>query len=71
MLINFSTSLATQGSNDIGLYDFGSVCGLCGFNSGIIIAFLLVYRLGESQLVKLASPFLLGPLAEQVEHRNA
>lgn len=28
-------------------------------NIGIIIAFLLVYRLGESQLVKLASPFLL------------
>ena len=28
-------------------------------NFGIIIAFLLVYRLGESQLVKLASPFLL------------
>lgn len=26
---------------------------------GLIIAFLLVYRLGESQLVKLASPFLL------------
>jgi PAT family beta-lactamase induction signal transducer AmpG len=26
---------------------------------GIIIAFLLLYRLGESQLVKLASPFLL------------
>ena len=28
-------------------------------NIGIIISFLLVYRLGESQLVKLASPFLL------------
>lgn len=28
-------------------------------NIGIIIAFLLVYRLGESQLVKLASPFML------------
>ncbi len=28
-------------------------------NMGVIIAFLLVYRLGESQLVKLASPFLL------------
>ncbi|MEE9429514.1 MAG: MFS transporter [Melioribacteraceae bacterium] len=28
-------------------------------NIGVIIAFLLVYRLGESQLVKLASPFLL------------
>lgn len=28
-------------------------------NIGIILAFLLVYRLGESQLVKLASPFLL------------
>ncbi|MDA3861569.1 MAG: MFS transporter [Melioribacteraceae bacterium] len=28
-------------------------------NIGIIIAFLLFYRLGESQLVKLASPFLL------------
>lgn len=28
-------------------------------NIGIIILFLLVYRLGESQLVKLASPFLL------------
>jgi len=26
---------------------------------GVIIAFLLLYRLGESQLVKLASPFLL------------
>ena len=26
---------------------------------GVILAFLLVYRLGESQLVKLASPFLL------------
>jgi PAT family beta-lactamase induction signal transducer AmpG len=26
---------------------------------GLIIAFLLVYRLGESQLVKLAAPFLL------------
>ena len=26
---------------------------------GLVIAFLLVYRLGESQLVKLASPFLL------------
>jgi len=26
---------------------------------GIVIAFLLLYRLGESQLVKLASPFLL------------
>jgi len=30
-------------------------------NIGIILAFLLVYRLGESQLVKLASPFLLDP----------
>ncbi len=28
-------------------------------NIGVIIAFLLLYRLGESQLVKLASPFLL------------
>jgi len=28
-------------------------------NIGIILAFLLLYRLGESQLVKLASPFLL------------
>lgn len=28
-------------------------------NIGVIIAFLLFYRLGESQLVKLASPFLL------------
>ncbi len=28
-------------------------------NIGVILAFLLVYRLGESQLVKLASPFLL------------
>ncbi|MFC2083928.1 MFS transporter [Bacteroidota bacterium] len=28
-------------------------------NMGIIIAFLLLYRLGEAQLVKLASPFLL------------
>jgi PAT family beta-lactamase induction signal transducer AmpG len=28
-------------------------------NIGIIIGFLLLYRLGESQLVKLASPFLL------------
>ncbi|MCB9248307.1 MAG: MFS transporter [Ignavibacteriales bacterium] len=28
-------------------------------NIGLIIAFLLLYRLGESQLVKLASPFLL------------
>jgi len=28
-------------------------------NIGLIIGFLLVYRLGESQLVKLASPFLL------------
>ena len=28
-------------------------------NMGVIIAFLLLYRLGESQLVKLASPFLL------------
>lgn len=28
-------------------------------NIGVIILFLLVYRLGESQLVKLASPFLL------------
>jgi len=28
-------------------------------NIGVILTFLLVYRLGESQLVKLASPFLL------------
>jgi len=28
-------------------------------NIGVVILFLLVYRLGESQLVKLASPFLL------------
>ncbi len=28
-------------------------------NIGLIIAFLLLYRLGESQLVKLASPFML------------
>ena len=28
-------------------------------NIGVILVFLLVYRLGESQLVKLASPFLL------------
>ena len=28
-------------------------------NIGVILAFLLLYRLGESQLVKLASPFLL------------
>jgi PAT family beta-lactamase induction signal transducer AmpG len=28
-------------------------------NIGVILIFLLVYRLGESQLVKLASPFLL------------
>ncbi len=28
-------------------------------NIGVILFFLLVYRLGESQLVKLASPFLL------------
>lgn len=28
-------------------------------NIGIVLAFLLLYRLGESQLVKLASPFLL------------
>ncbi len=28
-------------------------------NIGIILSFLLLYRLGESQLVKLASPFLL------------
>jgi len=28
-------------------------------NIGIILAFLLLYRLGEAQLVKLASPFLL------------
>jgi PAT family beta-lactamase induction signal transducer AmpG len=30
-------------------------------NIGVILLFLLVYRLGESQLVKLASPFLLDP----------
>ena len=30
-------------------------------NMGVAIFFLLVYRLGESQLVKLASPFLLDP----------
>lgn len=30
-------------------------------NIGVIVTFLLVYRLGESQLVKLASPFLLDP----------
>ncbi len=28
---------------------------------GVVLLFLLVYRLGESQLVKLASPFLLDP----------
>jgi MFS transporter, PAT family, beta-lactamase induction signal transducer AmpG len=28
-------------------------------NIGLIITFLLIYRLGESQLIKLASPFLL------------
>ncbi len=28
---------------------------------GVMLTFLLVYRLGESQLVKLASPFLLDP----------
>ena len=28
---------------------------------GVILLFLLVYRLGESQLVKMASPFLLDP----------
>lgn len=30
---------------------------------GVIISFLLVYRLGESQLVKMASPFMLDPRA--------
>lgn len=30
-------------------------------NIGVILLFLLVYRLGESQLLKLASPFLLDP----------
>lgn len=29
---------------------------------GVIIAFLMLYRLGESQLVKMASPFLLDPV---------
>lgn len=29
---------------------------------GIILAFILLYRLGEAQLVKLASPFLLDPV---------
>lgn len=29
---------------------------------GIIVAFILLYRLGEAQLVKLASPFLLDPI---------
>ncbi|MDO8550740.1 MAG: MFS transporter, partial [Ignavibacteria bacterium] len=29
---------------------------------GIIVAFILLYRLGEAQLVKLASPFLLDPV---------
>ena len=29
---------------------------------GVMIAFLLLYRLGESQLVKIASPFLLDPV---------
>jgi PAT family beta-lactamase induction signal transducer AmpG len=31
-------------------------------NIGIILAYILFYRLGESQLVKLANPFLLDPL---------
>ncbi len=30
-------------------------------NIGIILAFLLLYRFGESQLLKMASPFLLDP----------
>jgi PAT family beta-lactamase induction signal transducer AmpG len=31
---------------------------------GVILAFLLLYRLGEAQLVKMASPFMLDPRAE-------
>lgn len=31
---------------------------------GLILAYILLYRLGESQLVKLAQPFLKAPLAE-------
>ena len=31
-------------------------------NIGIIIAFILLYRFGEAQLIKLASPFLLDPV---------
>ncbi|MEO0526327.1 MAG: MFS transporter [Bacteroidota bacterium] len=31
---------------------------------GIALAFILCYRLGESQLVKMASPFLLDPVTE-------
>lgn len=31
-------------------------------NIGIALAFILTYRLGESQLVKMAAPFLLDPL---------
>jgi len=33
-------------------------------NIGIALAFILTYRLGESQLVKMAAPFLLDPLEE-------
>ncbi|MET1259910.1 MFS transporter [Flagellimonas sp. DF-77] len=33
-------------------------------NIGIALAFVLTYRLGESQLVKMAAPFLLDPLEQ-------
>ncbi len=33
-------------------------------NIGIALAFILTYRLGESQLVKMAAPFLLDPLEQ-------
>lgn len=56
-----ATDVAVKGSNNGFFKDFFETFALFFKKKeiGIILTFLLVYRLGESQLVKLASPFLL------------
>ncbi|MCP5063081.1 MAG: AmpG family muropeptide MFS transporter [Ignavibacteriae bacterium] len=61
MLPHPASDVSTQGkdANVFGEFFTTFVLFFKRKNIGIIIAFLLFYRLGESQLVKLASPFLL------------
>jgi len=52
---------AAEGKNMIGEFFKTFVSFFKKTNLGAALAFLLLFRLGESQLVKLASPFLLDP----------